>query len=338
MTLDIGLHFDVDPDVYHSDPTPELSLSASIAHTLVSKSPMHAHLQHPKLGGKSKNPTKAMDLGAVCHALLLGKGKQFAVIKNLKADEIDKKTGEPEGEFEDFKKKAAKDARDSARANGQIPLLLHQAEAADEVAARIRERLWAEFRLKLDGQSEVVAVWRELLPGGLHVLCRGALDHFKEEEAHIYDLKIVRSAHPRACQSHLIGFGGHIQAAAYVRAIEKLRPALAGRVKFTNLFCEAEEPHAITPVVFRGSMRELGERRWLRAVPLWSECVTTGKWPGYVTEPIAVEAPAYAMMAEDEASIVDFGGQRDEPDSPSDSTPSNGDSDDYGSESIDGIF
>lgn len=332
MALPIGLHFDVPQDAYHADPTDGLALSASVAHTLVSKSPMHAWLQHPKLGGKSKRPTRAMDLGSVCHALLLGAGKEYAVIKNLRADEIDPKTKEPEGEFEDFKKKAAKEARDQARAEGKVPLLVHQAESANEVATRIRERLWAEFRIRLTGKSEVVAVWEE---NG--VLCRGCLDHFEESEAHIIDLKIVRSAHPKACQSHLVGFGGDIQAAAYLSAVAKLRPRLAGRLKFTFLFCEAEEPYAITPVMFRGSMRELGERRWQRAVPQWAQCVKTNRWPAYVTEPIAVEAPQWAIMAEEDASFSDTG-QRDEPDGPSDSVPSVGGSDGYGIESIDGIF
>jgi hypothetical protein len=333
MALPIGLHFDIDPDVYHGDPAPRLSLSASIAHTLVGKSPLHAWLRHPKLGGKGKKPTKAMDLGAVVHALLLGKGKQFAVITNPNADKLDPKTKEPEGEFEDFKKKAAKEARDAARAEGKVPLLLHQVEEAKAVADAIAARLWSEFRIKLDGRSEVAAIWEE---DG--VMCRGALDHFKESEAHILELKIVRSAHPKACQSHLVGFGGDIQAAAYMSAIAKLRPALTGRVKFTFLFCEAEEPHAITPVIVRGSMRELGERRWNRAKPLWAECVRTNRWPGYVTEPIAVEAPAWAMFAEEDAAFSNFGGPRDEPEGPSDSAPSNGEHDGYGSEGIDGIF
>jgi hypothetical protein len=333
MSLGPGLHFDVSSDAYHGDPTPDIALSASVAHTLVSKSPMHAWLQHPKLGGKSKDPTRAMDLGSVVHALLLGAGKGFAVIKNPRAGELDPKTKEPEGEFEDFKRKAAKEARDMARSEGKVPLLLHQAEEANEIATRIRERLWAEFRIRLDGASEVVAIWKD---DG--VWCRGAFDHLKEDEAHILDLKIVRSAHPKACQSHLVGFGGDIQAAAYMSALRTLRPELAGRERFTFLFCEAEEPHAITPVIVRGSMRELGERRWNRAKPLWRNCLRSKQWPGYVTEPIAVEAPAWAMFAEEDAAFANFGGTHDEPEGPSDSAPSNGDSDEYGTESIDGIF
>lgn len=294
--LNVGLHYDVPSDVYHSDPAPRLSLSASIAHTLVSKSPLHAWLQHPKLGGKSKKPTKEMDLGSVCHALLLGAGKGFAVVTNPNAERIDPKTKEPEGEFQDWRRAAAQEARDAARADGKVPLLLRQAEEANEIAEAIEARLWADFRIKLTGKSEVVAVWEE---DG--VMCRAAFDHLLESTSYIdlYDLKIVRSSHPKACQSHMIGFGGHVQAAAYISAVETLRPDMRGRVRFTNLFCEADEPHAVTPVEFRGSMRWLGEQRWKRAIPLWERCVSTNKWPAYVSAPIAIDAPAYALMAEE---------------------------------------
>lgn len=324
MALGIGLHFDVDPDAYHRDPTGGLALSASVAHTLISKSPMHAYLQHPKLGGKTKAATKEMDFGSIEHALLLGRGKQFAVVRNPRAGEINPKTKEPDGEFEDWRKKDAQEARDAIRAEGKIPLLVHQAEAAFEVAERLRTNLRAHFGIVLNGVSEVVAIWEEA-----GVLCRAAFDHMIETDSwiDIYDLKIVRSSHPKACQSHMIGFGGHVQAAAYISAVETLRPEMRGRVRFTNLFCEAEEPHAVTPVEFHGSMRWLGEQRWKRAVPLWERCITEKKWPGYVSAPIAIEAPQYALMAEEaEGATV-------EPNGSSEATPLNGEHhDEYGAD------
>src|SRR5687767_12481495 len=102
MALTVGLHYNISPETYFSDPAETPSLSASIAHTLVSKSPIHAWMQHPRLGGRGKKPTRAMDLGSVVHALLLGAGKEYCVIRAP--------DGEPE--YEDFKKKAAREARD----------------------------------------------------------------------------------------------------------------------------------------------------------------------------------------------------------------------------------
>jgi hypothetical protein len=285
--LDPGLYEDISSEDYFADPCSVPCLSQSIAHTLISKSPLHAWAQHPRFGARGKKPTREMDTGSVVHALLLGKGKRMQVI-------TDPETGEV---FQDFKKKAARELRDQARAEGFIPLLQHHWDEAQLIAANITPRL-EEFGIHLAGKSELTAIWEERDDAGNVVLCRGGLDHFDESEAHIWDLKIVRSSHPRACQSHLVGFGGDIQSAAYTSAIEKLRPHLAGRVKFTFLFCEADFPHAVTPVFRMGTLREYGERRWRRGVNRWSECLRANRWPAYVTEPLGVEAPPWALAAE----------------------------------------
>lgn len=313
-----GLYDDLSPEVYFADPCKDPSLSASVAHTLVSRSPRHAWMQHPRFGAKGKKPTREMDLGSVVHALLLEKGKDFVVIRAP--------AGEPE--FEDFKKKAAKEARDAARAAGKVPLLQRQLDEAVDVASAIRYRL-GELGIRLGGKSEFAAIWDERASDGSVVRCRGMLDKWDEDAATIYDLKIVRSAHPRACQSHMVGFGGDIQSAAYVRAMEQHRPCLAGRVQFVFLFCEVDPPHCfcVTPVVRAGTMRELGEQRWQRAINTWARCVATNQWPGYVTDVTAIEAPAWALSAELELS--ENGAEYAKPDGPSESdeVPLNGDSD-----------
>jgi hypothetical protein len=326
MTLGFGLYEDIDSEAYFSDPCEVPSLSQSIAHTLVSRSPLHAWTQHPKLGGIGKKPSKEMDTGSVVHALLLGKGKRFVVIR----------APEGEDEYQDFKKKAAREARDAARAAGKIPLLQKHLEDAHAIAAGIRPKL-EEFGIKLDGKSELTAIWEERDERGNAVMCRGGLDHFVYESATIYDLKIVRSSHPRACQSHLVGFGGDIQAAAYTSAIETLHPELAGRVQFVFLFCEAEPPHCVTPVFRLGTMREFGHLRWTRAVNKWSECLRNDRWPQYVDEMIGVEAPQWALGAELD---LQFSADNAMPDGPSGARVNrvSGESYGYGIEELDRVF
>lgn len=65
---------------YHADPCPSPSLSQSIAHTLITQSPRHARLEHPRLGGQQRASTKAMDEGAILHKLLLGAGADFEMV------------------------------------------------------------------------------------------------------------------------------------------------------------------------------------------------------------------------------------------------------------------
>lgn len=266
---------------YHADPCETPSLSASVAHTLVSRSPAHAYLQHPKLGGKPRSSTKQMDRGARLHKMLLGEGRDIVAV-----------------DADDWRSKAAREARDELRAKGAIPVLLHELELEVEIAKRLQERLAIEFNTVLDGESELSVFWQETATDGTAIPCRGMLDHWKRDAATIFDLKMCRSAHPRACQSHMIGYGHDIQCTAYTRALGRVFPELLGRVDFVTLFCEMEEPYLITPARRAGSMMELGEARWLRAVNLWSECLRSGKFPGYTQEIIAIEAPNWALSAE----------------------------------------
>jgi hypothetical protein len=73
---------DVPPDVYHADllhPVP--SLSASLAHVLVTRSPLHAWVQHPRLNPDFVAADEAkFDVGTVCHSLLLDNSRQVEII------------------------------------------------------------------------------------------------------------------------------------------------------------------------------------------------------------------------------------------------------------------
>src|SRR5688572_24266058 len=64
---------DITPADYHLDPCVTPSLSSSIAHTLVTKSPLHAWTEHPRFGALRSESSKAQDEGSIIHKLLLGK-------------------------------------------------------------------------------------------------------------------------------------------------------------------------------------------------------------------------------------------------------------------------
>ena len=67
---------------YHRDPTPGISLSASLAHVLLTQSAAHAAYKHPKLRPVDAEPeeSRRMDLGTLAHALLLGEGRDIVSI------------------------------------------------------------------------------------------------------------------------------------------------------------------------------------------------------------------------------------------------------------------
>lgn len=284
--LDVGIHYDISPDYYHTDPCVEPTLSSSIAKVVVEQSAANAHLKHPRLGkppeSKEERQKRNMSRGTVMHALMLGVSRRIVLINE-----------------KDFRKDCAKDARDHALRNGAVPVLADDLLEWDAACDPIRARLREEWGLELNGRSEVVVVWREMADDGTSVLCRCQLDHLLlESPATIIDLKFSESAHPDFCARQWISMGYDIQRAAYTRAIEATFPDLAGRVEFKLAFCEPTAPHAVTVSQAAGSMREHGERRWRRAVNTWARCLKTNEWPTYTRTVVMAEAKPWDIEKE----------------------------------------
>jgi hypothetical protein len=258
------------------------SLSQSIAHTLVTRSPAHAYAQHPRLGGQARESTKATDQGEIIHALLLGKGSQVEVLH-----------------FDNYRKKIAQELRDAARDAGRVPMLEREYVGIVTAAAEISHRL-AAFGIVLDGVSEVALEWSEQ---GAHgpVLCRGKLDHLKN--ATIYDVKKIESADALSRSRSAYAYGMDIQSAAYISAVEKLNPALSGRVEYVPLFVEIEPPYAVVPAPLDDVLMESGRRRWAQAVNLWEMCTREDRWPSYTETITTTEAPGW-LRAQMEAEMI----------------------------------
>ncbi len=269
---------------YHADPCYVPSLSSSIARILISESPAHAWQAHPRFGGGRKvDPTDQMDSGTVIHALVLGRGMERVEVV----------------EFDDFRTNKAKEQRDAARAAGKVPLIRRKYDWLHRTADKIRDEI-AALGIFMNGQSEAVIVWDEPVPGTNEtVVCRAQIDHLLDY-ARVIDLKTGETANPEAFARKAVSMGYDIQQAAYTSAVRELFPDMAGLEDFVFVACELEEPLCVTPIRLSGTYRELGERRWQRAVSKWHECMKAKRWPGYAVgkSPIVVEPPAYALAAE----------------------------------------
>jgi hypothetical protein len=269
--LDVGLHYDVPESVYHADPCATPSLSSSIAKVINEKSARHAFHEHPRMGGNRRNGTKAMDKGTIIHELMLGKGAGFV--------EVDAKT---------WASKNARERGEEIRAEGKTPVLAWQlAEyrmAADALLQMLRDR-----GIEFNGDSEVTVVWKTR-----GVLCRCRIDHI-DADGMVLDLKTIESASPEKLARHIIAYGYDIQRAAYINAMNTLYPSMAGRVTMKFLFCETTPPYDVVVCSFAGTMRDLGQMKWDHAVDVWKKCLESGEWPGYSTEDVRVEAPAWAF-------------------------------------------
>jgi hypothetical protein len=270
---------DLSPADYHKDPCEVPSLSQSIAHTLITKTPLHAWSEHPRLGNQKKKPSKPMTTGQILHKMVLGKGAKLEVI-----------------EADNYRTKLAQEIRDRALQEHRLPILA--SEHADLLAAL--ERIQANIRaygIDLSGSSEVQIKWSE---PGLNgpVQCRGMLDHVIFERGTIYDVKKIRSAHPAAVGRSIINYSYQIQWAAYTSALGALLTEFQGAVDFVFVFIEVEPPFAVYAARPNGMLRELGAMQWRRAVETWEQCLATDTWPGYANKIGVIEAPPWAITDE----------------------------------------
>ena len=266
---------DMPERIYHSDPCEVPSLTQSIAHTLVCESPAKAYLAHPKLGNAPRKVTDEMELGQAAHAMILGVGAGIVVI-----------------DADSYKAKHPQEMAAIAREAGKVPLLSAKHAALEVAVEVIRAKLCA-LGVRFDGQSEVSVFWEETASDGTIVQCRARFDHLIAPR--ILDVKWTADANPAVLARHMVDFGYDIQDAAYRSALRAVMPELAGREDMTFLFCEKVAPNAVTPAQCAGSMRQLGELKWRRAIDTWAQCLRTGVWPDYVTEPVRLEAPSYEL-------------------------------------------
>lgn len=275
---------------YHGDKVADVpTLSPSQANTLIQKSPSHLWLEHPRLGNQprpiSNEKQKKMDEGTLIHKMVLGAGKEYQVIMG----------------FDDYKKMEARELRDEIRARGMVPILESAFDECVRVAESIKEKLNIRG-VNLRGKSEMMMAYFEAADGD-DVLCRMMPDHFVQEDAEIYEVKIIFCAHPDACSRQIVNMGYDIQMFAYLNGVAALHPELAGRLKFYWIFAEAEPPYSVTIGQPTGMMIKHGQMRWSKAVNLWNECLKSNHWPDYSEGVIDIDPPQWSMKNEMEESF-----------------------------------
>ncbi len=273
-----GIFDGVDAAVYHADKFTDVpSLSASIARILVGKSPAHARAAHPVLNPDLERKDDAkFDLGSAAHALFLeGEDVIFTVLAA------------------DWRTKEAKEARDAARADGKIPLLLQQAGDVRSMVAEARTQLdkhRAKPPLFKSGKPEQTLVWEE--ENG--VLCRARLDWLRDDHTAIDDYKTTSaSADPDKWTRTMYGMGADMQVAFYMRGVELLTGI---RPVFRYAVQETYPPYALSVVDLAPSALALAEQKVEKAIEMWGFCLEKDFWPAYPEQVASIEVPTYEEM------------------------------------------
>lgn len=248
---------------YHAHP----SLSQSQAKTLLECPAKYRYqLDNPP------PPRDVFDMGHAAHAKVLGVGAPVV--------------GLP---YDDWRSKAAKDARDEARAEGFTPLLAKDAARVDRMAEAVLSHPGARSILESDG-----AVEQSMFYTQDDVPMRGRVDKVATttDGLHVLaDLKTTVDANPATFGKSVANYGYHLQAAAYTEAWQILTDEPTSML---FVVVEKEPPHLVSLIVLDEFAVQVGSERMTEARRIWRDCTETGVWPAYPTELTTVYLPRWA--------------------------------------------
>ena len=265
-------------DEYHDSP----GLSASLAKTLLNKSPLHAWLESPMNPSRSRQNASRLDIGTASHATLL-EGMDVVTVCD----------------FDDWRTKDSKAARDEARAAGKIPLLTHQFEQVSDMVTVARGALADCPDLEgikwEDGKPEQSIFWSDALTP-----CRSRLDWLANDHRLIIDYKTTEFG-PDAWMRSIPKMGYDIQAAFYLRGLQVLTGKQAD---FVFMVQETEAPYMVYFVGLPPAYLEMGAAKVQIAIDRWQACMERNEWPGYERRIQYAEPPSWALAEVDERMIT----------------------------------
>ena len=270
-----GIYPDMPMDEYLGLPR----LSASGCHTLVTRCPAAFHYEQTADDSDSSAVT---EIGKAAHILALEPHRWAEKVALI--------------DFDDWRKKAAQEAREQALANDMIPLNNPQAETV----LGMHEALKAEIGDQLaGGQVERTLLWTLKAFG---VGMRSRPDWTAADDRRIVDYKTTGNAAARSFRSRVLDNGHHIQAAMCIEA----HGLLTGRrADWWWLVQETEAPYL--PAIYRPTEPWLAVGRELfhEAAETFARCCASGQWPGYLAgRPEDLEPPGWMVnehMARTEA-------------------------------------
>ncbi|MDO8839452.1 MAG: PD-(D/E)XK nuclease-like domain-containing protein [Parvibaculum sp.] len=257
-----GVYAGLDAADYHSQLTPEPSLSSSMARTLVNECP--AKLWHGcYLNPDHQREEKAhFDIGQAVHLLYLETEKFAAAVDVIDAD--------------DWRKKEAQTQRDEARAAGKIPLLARTAAEIRTMRAAILAHPIAGKAFAGEGHSELSLVWRDKETG---VWLKARPDWTPVSFSFIADLKTSTTANPADFSRKAYGLGYHMQAAWYLDACEAV---IGTRPKhFWFVVQDKSAPFLCSVAAFDEDAIAAGRALNRQAVRQFADCVERDDWHGY---------------------------------------------------------
>ena len=252
-------------------------LSSSRLHTLLTQSPFHAY--HDE-GGE---PSEVSEIGTAIHDALLEGVDRIVTV-----------------EADDWRTKDAKAARDTARAEGKIPMLarkVSQVMSAVEAAKRYisSSEIAGVFD---DGKPEQTVIWKEG-----EMLCKARPDWLTNDRSLLLHVKTTAgSAQPDSwIRNMLTGMGYDVAASFYERGCyqAKIETKSGGVVQSVFLVIEQSPPYGCSLIGLDPAMQDLAARKVERGIRIWQQCKASGKYPAYPSRICYAEPRPWELEAEE---------------------------------------
>lgn len=245
------------------------ALSAGMAWQIVNDCPAQAWWESCFNPDFVRDEARHFDFGTAAHLAILEPHELARRIVEIDA--------------ENYRSKAAQEARDRAYLEGRVPLLVGDNAMLSGLRMAIEQSAAAHLFFG-EGYSESSYTWEwDGVP------CKARVDRLAQ--GHLIDLKTANSASPQAFQRAMIRDGHHLRAAWYIDGWRKTgnndRPYLFVVVAKTP-------PHLVSVLQLDEQSIEWGRRLYRKALTTFRQCQETNVWPGYTQEePSVVTLPAW---------------------------------------------
>ncbi len=270
--------YDIDDATYHNDPVPGGSLSNTEARRILKAPAIYKWFK----GRQEHKPE--FEFGHAAHLAILGVGAQVVVL-----------------DFDDWRTKDARTARDEARAAGRSPVLAKEWATVEAMVTALRAHPIANTLLTSQGgRSEQSMFWQDTDPfTGRTVWLRGRLDRLPAVPVSgrmiVADYKTAASAEAGAFARSAANFGYHCQGSWYLDGVRSILgvddPA------FVFVVQERDAPYLVNVIELDETALTIGRDRNRAAIARWIECTDNNHWPGYSDDVELVSLPRWAELA-----------------------------------------
>ena len=280
---------------YLGDPAPLPSITSSLVRDLLRTAPRKVWQNCARLNPDFKAEEKGIfDLGSAAHELYVGQGAGIAVVSE-----------------NDWRKKAAQEAKAAAYAAGKTPIKKNDMRRVEAMAEAAKQQFGQHPVLRFDLHTvetyrEVSIFWRE---AGVMCRCRPDIYVSGSSPIIIHYKTTGTNLNPYTLSKYAASLGWELIAAHYAAGVKELT-GIEPRQYFAVQ--ETTPPYLCLVAELDQAFHGLGQQRRQRALAIWAWCLSENKWPGWPDGTVVLEAPPWhenmaVQQRDDEQDAIDAG-------------------------------